>query len=190
MKGKNALMILETGWGVERMLKHLIFIFLISCSNYSNLSENLVKRGEFLLKGYVSEKGNVSETLSFNRLSWYQELTLISDVIYAHVPRESAFQNWFSESEKDLISQCDDFFVYLSYFLDSNKISHGDFRSQLNSQGYEELALPQFSQYFRMHPDYEKDSFHLYKIHGACKSGSRTKQLSLSYPGFHSQDLF
>ncbi len=172
------------------MMRLILFFTLFSCSNYSNLSENLVKRGSFNLKGFVIQQKRVNETLQFKRLSWYQELTLLSDFIYTRVPMESSFQDWFSESEKEIISTCRDFFVYFGYFLDSNKIAYGNLKSQLETYGYEEISLPDFSLNFRLHPDYQRDSFHLYKIHGACRKREGTANISLNFPGFKSQKLF
>ncbi|MFZ8934283.1 MAG: hypothetical protein ACO20H_07420 [Bacteriovoracaceae bacterium] len=172
------------------MMRLILFFTLFSCSNYSNLSENLVKRGSFNLKGLVTHQEKINESLRFERLSWYQELTLLLDFIYIKVPIDSPFQAWFSESEKEIIGQCRNFFVYLGYFLDSNKIAYGNLKSQLESYGYEEVSLPNFSLNFKLHPDYQKESLHLYKIHGACLKGEGARNPSLNFPGFTSQNLF
>lgn len=169
------------------------FLILNGCANYSNLSKNMVKEGTFNLRGGVQGEKKWEESHVFDRMSWYQELTLYFDIIYSQIEANSPFYNWFSESERRRTRKCQELFVVISYSLDSNKISSKDFMEQLSQQGYKEISLTNFEKNLRLHPDYGELSFNLYKIHGFCKKakkGKKTKGANLLFPGYHTQNIF
>ena len=162
----------------------LSVLLLGACSNYSNLSKNLIKNGTFILKGGVKNKKVWKTDLHFNRVSWYHELTLFFDLLHTKLESNSPFNSWLSSSEKEIIEDCTDHLITLSYALDSQKISHKDLVNQLSDHGYKEFILPTFFRNLRLHPDFDQVSFNLYKIHGFCRKGPKKGELFLNFPGF------
>jgi hypothetical protein len=166
------------------------FLILNGCANYSNLSKNMVKSGEFNLRGGVQGEKKWEESHIFDRLSWYQELTLYFDLIYTQIGPKSPFYNWFSKSEIRITRKCQELFVVISYSLDSKKISRQNFIEKVRQQGYEEISLPNFEKNLRLHPDYNELSFNLYKIHGFCNKTKKAKRANLVFSGYHTQRIF
>ena len=168
----------------------LIMILFYGCSvNYANLSTNNVQQSEMVLKGGVAGGEEWRDLFVFKRLSWYHELTLFYDFIYARVDKESKFFNWFSQREKDLFATCEDFLVTLNYAIDESKISRRDVSIQLEAFGYKEISLNQFDKNLKLHPDFESLSFKHYKVTGYCQDKVRPKEVYLTLTGFKTMSL-
>lgn len=165
------------------------FIVLVACLSCSNLSKNLVSEGSFLLEGGVYKDKKWNDNLVFKRVSWYQELTLLYDVIMARVDESSPFYLWFSEHEKRTITECDDFYVSLNYALDPDKISQGMFRAEMEKAGYDEFLLPRFASYLKLHPDFERLALKLYSIYGYCRHKESKGEIKIHFPGFEDKTL-
>lgn len=154
----------------------VILVFLVSCSS---LTKNAVRQGETKFSGGVYKEEKWSSDLTFNRYSWFNELTLLLDVLVADVGPFNPFHQWFSVQEKETIKSCENFRVVMSYALDSMRLSQTDFINQAQNVGYERVALPQFKSYLRLHPEYDRQSFQLYDIYGLCQK----KGISLDLEG-------
>ena len=165
----------------------LIFILsiLMGCSN---LSKNMVKEGTFTLRGGKHENQTWSESLTFRRYSWFHELTLFYDVMLADIPESSPFYQWFSPSEKRIISSCRQKKIAITYQMDSKKISDGMFEREIKKFGYSKYLVPQFEQSFNMHPDHENQSLQLYKIFVLC-SKEDNRVAKVAFPSFREVDL-
>lgn len=168
----------------------LLFCFLLLFSGCSTLSKNMVKSGKVNLNGGVKGQKTWHDTLEFNRLSWFQELTMYFDLLYTKVDSNNPFSHWFSTSERRMANSCKELYLVVSYSLDSKKISRNEFVQQMSKQGYKEIALPHFEQNLRLHPDYAQLSFGLYKFHGFCLKTQRSKEPFLIFPGYGTQKVF
>ena len=143
------------------------------------------------ISGGYKDQLKWEDRLEFKRISWYQELSLVFDVLITPVSDTSPFQNWFSAGEKRMIAPCKDFYLVLTYALDEKKISEGTFRDQMAKLGYDQWALPDFSAYLVNHPDYERLAMKLYHLHGFCRVSEKAEQgpLVIRFPNFPEKNL-
>lgn len=169
---------------------HKIFILFLSgfiLTSCGSLSKNMVKTGEASFVGGVYKETAWDDSLHFKRYSWYQELSLLFDFLVAEVPEKSPFRNWFSASEQTVINGCDDFKVVMTYYLDSSRISETMLWTQAAEAGYERVSLTHFGPYLKLHPQFNKQSFHLYHVEGLClKSGKNASnaEILVSFPNY------
>ena len=163
------------------MKKVFFFLSLIAITSCASFSENFVKEGELSLYGGRFENERWSDNLKFERVSWFQELTLLFDFLYYPLGEESPFYVWLGDNERAALSSCHSSYIILTYALDSRKISRPDFYQKLASQGHEVISVPNFRSHLRNHPDIEKLSLGLYDVNGLCLNKS---DISLSFPGF------
>ncbi|MCO4792138.1 MAG: hypothetical protein KC493_00395 [Bacteriovoracaceae bacterium] len=159
-----------------------LFMLLASCSN---LSKNFIKQGKQNVRGGYSKNVKWDSTLSFNRYSWFHELTMMFDLMIVDLDENSPFYNWLSDDEKADVANCNRFQVALLYSLDDRRISKKDLLNQFEEQGHEQLLLSHFTSNFKLHPDLESMSLQLYDIYGFCKKGIDSKKApSVLFPGF------
>ena len=163
----------------------LVFMLALGCSS---LSKNMVKSGDFTVSGGRSKTLEWEQNLEFVRFSWFQELTLLFDVMFVEVGKDDPFQNWFSDFEKEEISKCDEFLGVLSYSLDPDKISHKLFQAEMKDNGFSKMEIPTFRSSMRTHPDYEGLSLKNYHVGGFCRKTAREETV-ISFPGFLSQKI-
>ncbi len=163
---------------MKRVFFVLLLVTITSCASFS---ENFVKQGELSLYGGRYENQRWSDNLKFERVSWFQELTLLFDFLYYPLTEDSPFYVWLGESERASLSGCHSSYIILTYALDSRKISRPDFYQKLAAQGHQVISVPTFRSHLRNHPDIEKLSLGLYDINGLCLEEN---DISVSFPGF------
>lgn len=166
-------------------------ILLGSCAhrNNLNLTKNTVKEGKYLVRNgkYADKVWN--DTLSFNRTSWYHELTMQFDLWLATVPPQSGFNFWFSKPELDDVQKCGDFRVALVYSQDTKIFPTYRLNEQLEFAGFKKIELMEFKKHLLNHPDSENNSTHLYQVYGICRDAKDTKSLVLNFPGYEEVTL-
>ena len=125
-----------------------------------------------------------SEDLEMKRISWFTELTLLFDSIYATIPEESKFLSWFTEDETARLRNCSEKLVTMNYSLDAEKISHQMFKSKLRGYTYEEVSAPNFVKSLKSHPDFSEFSLSLYKVKVFCRVNKSNDKISITFPNF------
>ena len=171
---------------MNKTLTLLLLGFFLSCSN---LSKNMVKEGDFSIHNGVHKNKQWNTSLDFQRVSWFHELTLLYDFMYAAVDKKSDFYNWFSQDEKRRIKSCSKVYVTLNYSLDADRISEAMLDSQLRDQGFESYLAPQFSRTLKTHPDFEHLSLSLYKVKLFCSPRLAKEKLVINFPNFKQVEL-
>lgn len=157
----------------------MIILFLSSCSN---LSVNMTQEGEFELIGGVLKTDKWKDKLIFKRVSWYQELNMLFDIYIAKMETSSPFYNWFSFEEKNDLARCDSKYIIMTYHLDSNRISRESFENQLESQRFRFVGVSHFNENIKLHPDYARSHFRLYRINALC---GKNHSVTINFPGFN-----
>ena len=174
-------------------MKNIIKLIIVSLLTYScastNLSKNIVREGDFLVKNGVFADKKWEENLIFKRLSWYHELTLQFDLLLAPVSAQSSFNFWFSPTEQQDIQKCSDFRVVLAYSLDTKLIPYSILNEQLELAGFKKVELFNFKKHLMVHPDSELNSLRLYQVYGICRLDKEVKPLILNFPGFTEKAL-
>lgn len=165
------------------MFKNLLLLSLVVFVSCSTLSKNMTTEGELTLRGGIFRDKEWQESITFERRSWYLELTLAYDLMTAPASKDSPFFNWFGPSEKEKINSCADAKILVMYSWDKSKISYEEILMQLKKQGYNSFLIPEFSRQFRMHPNFNHHSLHLYSAWGICSQEKRST-IKISVPGF------
>src|SRR5690606_18526130 len=113
--------------------------------------------------------------------------TLVYDVMLTKLDSKSQFWQWLSNVEKRTIEACPNHYIAVAYAQDSGKISHSDFKQFASDAGYRSFALPQFTNYLKLHPDFATNSFHLYNIFGLCLEPEKVKrdEIAVQFPNFN-----
>lgn len=169
------------------MLKSLSLLILIfGITSCSNLSKNFTKKGDFYLRGGQFQASKWKESLKFHRYTWFHEVTMLYDMMLSRIDSKSPFYDWFSNSEKKLISACSDFYLMLDYSIDSKKVSKKMVENDAKRSGYEKIVLRDFEKHLINHPDVEELSLQLYETSGLCYKGEQSTQekILVRLPGF------
>lgn len=168
------------------MVKRALLVSILLISACANLSKNQTLTEDFVVRGGKFGNQTWNDSLHFKRTSWYAELTLVYDLLMAQIEEQSPFWQWLSVSEKQTLLACKKHYVVVAYAQDSQKISHSQFKAYAAEAGYSSVALPQFANYMRLHPDFNQNSFHLYTVFGLCLDNSSPKRenISLQFPNF------
>jgi hypothetical protein len=170
---------------LDDLMKKIFLLSLIGLlASCSSLEKNMVKRGDASIKGGVYKNSTWSTSLNFKRVSWYQELTLLFDSIYAEIPVESEFRTWFSRSERTRVRDCGQLYLTVNYAYEAEKISHGLFNSQMRDYQFKQIAAPNFIRSLRMHPDFQQLSLSLHKIGLFCRKSKLEDPIFINFPNY------
>jgi hypothetical protein len=153
------------------------------------MSRNLVDQSHFHVDGGVFKDQRWREDMVFNRVSFYNEMTLIFDTYLSKVDQNSKFYQWFSESEKSIIQKCEEAYVSLSYSSDTDKFTNPQYKEMMIRNGFRPFIIPQFKSHMKVHPDYDKTNFRLYKFDGYCREKDIGQDIVFTLPGFNSITL-
>jgi len=159
---------------------------LIGCS--TPLSSNFTSKSELSLKGGVFQKKEWQEELKFKRYSWFQDVTMLHDLLLVKSGEMGPFSQWFNAYESKMANSCQEFYVALSYALDPKKLSQRMLLSNLSEHGFEKVLLSHFENHIRLHPRFVAHSLHLYSVYGLCRKSGNSKnegtQVFVDFPGF------
>lgn len=163
----------------------LLLLGLLGCASYK--SYNQTTTGRVVLEGGVYHKEHWSDRMVFKRMSWYHGMDLFFDVLVHRADPASPFAKWFSPTEKEFFTKCENLLITVAYSADPSKISHVNFREQMKLNGYDDVVLNTFSSYYKTHPSTIDWRMEHYKIMGYCKrapSRLGTSKLGINFPGF------
>ena len=167
----------------------LVILCLFSIYSCSTLDKNLIKRGTYRIGGGVHNSEKWEDDLLLKRISWFKELTLSFDLLETKIGKESPFYRWFSEDEKEMLDQCIDSHVVVTYAWSPMQISRTSFFSAMEEQGYERISIPTFQKNLQMHPHFARLNISLYKTHALCRKRLSSSKLMLRFPGFKETSL-
>jgi hypothetical protein len=168
----------------------IIFLFLCSCST---LSKNMTKEGIFSINGGRALDQGWDESLIFRRISWYVELNIVFDLMVGKVSKNSKFYNWFSDSDKQIINNCSELYMLITYSSDSaNSSSKSELLHQLENNQIKLVRLRSFTDNFHMHPSARINFLDKYSVDGICLTQGQVTKLKsskVSFPGFNQVSL-
>ena len=173
-----------------KILTVLVFFALIGCAAHKTYNQTTTGRVNFY--GGVYLKENWNDALKFKRMSWYHGMTLYYDVMVWKANLASPFSKWFSPSEKEFFTKCEDFLVTVGYSADPSRISHVNFRQQMNLNGYDDVVINSFAYHLKSHAMAPEWRINNYKIMGYCKRAPtrmNTKSLAINFPSFEQLEI-
>lgn len=169
-------------------MKSLVILVLLAIAGCAaHKSYNKTATGKVYLTGGVYKEDSWDENLKLKRLSWYHGMTLYYDLLLWEAKLDSDFSKWFSAQEKEFFVKCEKFLVSVAYSADPNKISHVMAREQMKLNGYDDVIVNTFANYFKSHPSAVEWKLTNYKVTGYCKrSPTRLdpKNIQINFPGF------
>jgi len=163
----------------------LLLLLLAGCASYK--SYNQTTTGKVVLRGGIYQKEIWQDSLVFKRMSWYHGMTLYFDALIYKADLDSPFAKWFSESEKEFFTKCENLLVTAAYSADPTKISHVSFREQMKLNGYDDVVLNNFASYLKSHPSVLEWRATNYKVMGFCKrapSRVDSSGIAINFPSF------
>jgi len=160
---------------------------LVGCSSST---KNLINHNQFSIRegSYGTKKW--SDDLVFKRTSWFQEISMLFEVLSSEINSSSPFFEWFSNFEKSEIHKCGHFVLILSYKLTDTRLSDGMFVEELKKSGYQLMEIPHFKDNLKLHPDYLIELLEHYKVRGAChKDAKKGSDLLITFPGYEPANI-
>ncbi|ATH08834.1 hypothetical protein BIY24_13020 [Halobacteriovorax marinus] len=165
-------------------MKKIILLLAFLITSCSLTGRNLVQENEFELAGGSKGEKVWKDELKMKRISWYQEMTMVFDVLMGEVTESSPFYNWFSTSEKVSLKRCEKSYLAIYYSSASEVISKKSFLKQAKAQGYDQFILNDFTSALKLHPQYIANSFQLYDVAILCSTSSLNSPLKVEFPNF------
>lgn len=163
----------------------IYFFIIVSCST---MSQNLVKEGKLTFNDVLIDSIEYKTPIVFNRISYYQELTLLMDLLYWRVDANHASYKWFSPSERNEIASCKNGYVVLLYSQDDKKLSKDVIYDEFRKFSFERIFTKDYFKNLKVHPDFTKESLSLYAMEFFCdKNEAREKIIKI--PGFESMEF-
>lgn len=164
-----------------------ILIFLAACS--SHRTRNKVYATDIELKGGVFKSDEWDESLVLKKISWYRDSTILYELLFGQIKKESPFANWLEKRKLD-VSRCDEFYVGLIY-ADLMHALHGTTLvvAEIKESGLEEEGILDFSRHLRAHQNYKDWNLEKHKVLGFCRNKTKTKEVLLTLPGYKSFKL-
>lgn len=176
----------------KESLKVVQFTVLLGLLNSCGgmITKNQIKMGTVKVRGGVHKTLEWDDTLKFQRMSFYQGLTLLYDALMAPIDSRSPFRYWFSESEREYMNSCRQFYLVMiyNYDLDTKKFKRYIFRNKLIDQGMKEFVISRFASNLMLHPDLSYYNANKYKLLGYCDPSGR-KTISVSLPGYKTESF-
>ncbi len=128
------------------MNKTLVVIFLLGflLIGCSSSTKNQIMHNEFFIREGNYKDKKWSDNLVFKKTSWFQELSMLFDVLTSEISPRSPFFEWFSKFEKSEIKKCEHFILILRYNLSDTRLSDGMFVRELKKADYQLIELPYF----------------------------------------------
>ncbi len=159
----------------------LLVLAILACGH---LNQNFVKKGIFSFDGGKYKGQTWSDQLTFDRYTWYRQISMMYDLLWYKVDPTSPFYVWFSDNEKQKISECARFYVTViySYVANNGGISHREFYDQMALNQLEEYALVDFNRELRSHPEYTRWVMKSHKVTGFCDRGTTNEPILIQFP--------
>jgi hypothetical protein len=168
------------------IIRLALILSLLGCSAVSKTrKENQIQFGSVRYFGGVAKNEKWNDILEFQRVSWYQNLTLFYDVLAVELKTTSPFSKWLSEREVKEISQCSKFLVLMLYSTIPVKIAHSDFYTQVEAQGWKKIYIDDFGKSISTHPTHGDWRLQNYKVIGICHQSMNVGHIDLSFPSFN-----
>lgn len=167
-------------------MKKILLILALLSSSCSLTGRNLVQENNFELAGGSIGSVSWDDELELKRFSWYQEMTMVFDVLIGEITPDSKFYNWFSTSEKVSLKRCSKSYLALYYSSASEVISKKSFLKQVKEQGLDQFILNDFTSALKLHPQYISNSFQLYDVAVLCSKDNLASTFSFEFPNFKS----
>lgn len=161
-------------------------LFLVGCSQVSQLHTG---HSEFILRGGAAGDKTWSETLKFQRISWYLQWNLWYDVLINDFSLDSPFAGWLSESERDKFKSCRHIKLAL-YYADEwsgAKVKH--LREAIREVASTRVKTSSFTEALRVHPDFRAGLFRSYHVEFWCFTNNMPASLPIQLPGHAKQEF-
>ncbi|OIQ19099.1 MAG: hypothetical protein BM556_07390 [Bacteriovorax sp. MedPE-SWde] len=171
------------------MNKFILLVSIAALTSCASLNKNMTKVGTAKIRGGIYKNTKWDSSLEFKRVSWFQELTMLYDVIYTEIPEESSFRTWFSRDERRRLKDCGQVFLSMNYSYTSEKISHSLFKAQMRDHRYEHVVAPDFTRSLKMHPDFQQLSLSLHKVNLYCRKNKLEDPIFINFPNFEELKL-
>lgn len=155
----------------------IILVIIASCSSYRGV--NRVGESSLAVHGGIKADKEWTDSLHFERRSFYIEATLMHDVLIAKLESSSPFYDWFSS----LPSGCTPAYVLLTYNKQGTILSPSVITNQIEQSGYNIIVVPTFANHITSNSSFRKRNLNFYNVRALCPTENK-KDIVLNLPGF------
>lgn len=168
-------------------MKYILILLLVSCSSVFKRSS--VMESDVVIKGGTYHDKKWDEELVFKRVSWFDEVTMAYDFLYAKLNEDNPFRNWLGK-ERMGVAKCSDFYAVLVYTKRNSIVNRTALIQQFVQKGYEEMVLVDFSHELQAHQGFRDWRLTDHKIMGICAKPQAQKPVEIEMPGFRNVKVF
>ena len=171
-----------------KFLNHIFITILISAC--SSLSVSTIKEGDLTIRDGRFNNLEWSEDLTFKRLSWYHELTLLYDFLIAEIPVHSNYRRWFTPGESISANSCGKFYIAGVYATRDSRVNQNDIWNSFDTNRVKFINVNGFYQNLSFTDYFISNSFRLYKFWGICvRNQGEVVTVKLAFPGYKSKQI-
>lgn len=144
----------------------MLFILNSCASSYKSLNETI--QGEVDFKTGTYQDTTWSDSMIFQRTSWYRGLSMGYDLLLHRLDRQSPFAKWLEESEKEYLNNCHPLVIGIMYSSRNSPTTIAKLKKEITDQNYEEINLINFKEYIKNHPTYQLYNLWTHQISAFC----------------------
>ncbi len=171
---------------MTKLLLPLLILLHISCSVHQ--TRRPITTSNVVLKGGNYGAEEWSESLSFERVSWFKGATLTHEVLLNSLDNKSRFSAWMG-SDKLQLTKCNRFKVALVYSHSDAGQGNSFLLDQMDKSGFKQVTLLDFSAQMKAHPNYLDWKLSRHKIVGLCSDISSAQPIDITLPGFKKKSI-
>jgi len=165
----------------------ILFVCVCSCSH---LGTNLTKEGSLVVNGGRFYDFTWDSKLVFKRTTWYIDLNMLYDVIFAELELNSPFVKWFYEDEKEELEKCERVALMGIFSSDDRRTSESEIIKQLIPTNARLININGFQKNLSFHPVFVNNSLALYRFEGICFAASSLLDKAVHIPGFPGVNVY
>lgn len=173
-------------------MKKLIIVMLVfsvfGCSSLNNV--NQIAESTLVLKDGRYKNKTWNESLVFTRYSWYKGASMNYDLQVAFLDRNSPFNNWLGQSEREQLKDCEKIYIALVYASINNQSTNSTstILNNFDVVGLKKFSIPIFSANLKSHYYYQQWNLTNYQIYGFCKDANLSF-VEVSLPNYSSIEI-
>lgn len=168
-------------------MKYFVWITLfVGCAGF--LQQKQVINSDISLQGGVYHEKSWDDELKFKRVSWYDQATMLYDIIYTKLDESSPFVNWMG-SDRLTVSTCKTFWIALVYAKRNGLLNASGISQQITKAGYRDVIILDFAREFKSHQGFKDWRLSQHRIIGLCSNSEDDRPVELSLPGYTPQEV-
>lgn len=157
------------------------FLVLVGCA--VNQTRHKIYGQEISFRSGVFEDKSWDDSLSMNRVSWYQDANVSYEILLGKLDQNSPFANWLG-ADRLKLATCADFYIGAIYTGINAVYGSSYLLNELKKSGLEEISILDFSLQLKSHQNFKDWKLGRHHIYGFCAKNKNHPAVIVNIPGF------